>query len=79
MKITKGEYCQFSLGGRLDLLKEFGELLGEVVLDQLFVQVYRIHDFYVEVRFDHPTGKLLYAEPLKNLLMLLYALRSDPV
>ena len=76
MKITKGEYCQFNLRGRLQLLKEFGEFLGEVVMDKLLIQIYRMHDFYVEVRFEHPQSKLVYAEPLKNLAMLIYALKG---
>jgi hypothetical protein len=76
MKITKGEYCQFSLPGRLQLVKEFGEFLGETLLGRELIQIYRIHDFYVEVRFEAAGSSLCYAEPVKNMAIVMHTLRA---
>ncbi len=70
MNITKGEYCQFSLVSRLQLAKEFGTCLKEIWFDSLFIQIYRMNDFYVEIHYQAPLLKPVYAEPLKNDGML---------
>lgn len=33
MKITKAEYCQFSLRGRVQLLKDFGKIIGNKIIN----------------------------------------------
>jgi hypothetical protein len=49
MHLSKGEYTQFSLKGRLNLLKEFGILLIQKRIDETEIKIYYIYDFYVEV------------------------------
>ncbi len=66
MKLTKGEYCQFSLKGRLQLLNEFGEFLSESILGAKSMQLYKLYDFYVEVIFNTQSLKFEYAEPTKT-------------
>jgi hypothetical protein len=47
--LSRGEYTQFSLKGRLNLLCEFGTLLTEKKTDDIVTRIYYIYDFYVEV------------------------------
>jgi hypothetical protein len=49
MHLSKGEYTQFSLKGRLKLLNEFGILMLEKRVDPTVIKIYFIYDFYVEV------------------------------
>jgi hypothetical protein len=66
MKLTKGEYCQFSLKSRLALLKEFGVLINEKYVNEKLIRIFRIYDFYVEVLYDLLNHKFLKAEPVHN-------------
>jgi hypothetical protein len=49
MHLSKGEYTQFSLKGKLNLLNEFGTLLTQKSVNETEIKIYRIYDFYVEV------------------------------
>jgi hypothetical protein len=49
MHLSKGEYTQFSLKGRLNLLNEFGTLLTQKRINETEIKIYYIYDFYVEV------------------------------
>jgi hypothetical protein len=49
MHLSKGEYTQFSLKGRLKLLNEFGTHVIEKKINETVVKIYYIYDFYVEV------------------------------
>ncbi len=66
MKITRGEFCQFSLTGRLQLLQEFGVFLGAKIIERKSVQLYHIYDFYVEVIYNNISHKVEHAEIVKN-------------
>ena len=70
MNITKGEYCQFSLRGRLQLLQEFGEYLGGKIMEHKSIQLYRIYDFYVEVIYNQSSKKVEQAEVVQNRNLL---------
>ena len=72
MKITKGEYCQFSLKGKMQLLIEFGNLLGENIIGNKVIQLYKLYDFYVEVLCSKVNLKVEHIEPFKspNILVL---------
>jgi hypothetical protein len=52
MHLSKGEYTQFSLKGRLNLLNEFGTLLTQKRINETEIKIYYIYDFYVEVFFE---------------------------
>lgn len=64
MKLTKGEYCQFSLKSRLALLKEFGVLVTERYVNNQLIRIFKIYDFYVEVLYDLLNKSFLKAEPV---------------
>ena len=72
MKITRGEYCQFSLKGRLQLLTEFGEFLGEETIENKSIRLYRLYDFYVEVLSNKLSKHIEKAEPIKCFNTLLF-------
>jgi hypothetical protein len=76
MKVTKGEYCQFSLHGKMQLLNEFGELLGQKKIDNISIQFYRLCDFYVEVLMNVKNKELVKVEPIKNINQLLSVKRK---
>jgi hypothetical protein len=52
MYLSKGEYTQFSLKGRLNLLDEFGILINEKYADKVEIKIYQLYDFYVEVIYE---------------------------
>ena len=70
MKITKGEYCQFSLRGKMQLLIEFGNLQGENIIGNKVIQLYKLYDFYVEVLCSRINKKIEHIEPVKSPNML---------
>jgi len=53
MNITKGEYTQFSLTGRLQLLTLYGELVALVSSPEAEVLIFRLFDFFVALVTDH--------------------------
>jgi hypothetical protein len=71
MKITKGEYCQFSLKGRMQFLNEFGNLIGEKTTGNKVIKFYKLYDFYVEVFYNRLNSKVEHIEPVKNRSMLM--------
>ena len=75
MKITKGEYCQFSLHGKLQLLDEFGELLCEKSYESRSIRLFRLCDFYVEVMFNKVNSITERAEPIKSFHQFLFYYR----
>jgi hypothetical protein len=66
MKLSKGEFCQFSLASRLALLDEFGKKVIEKRIDQIQVSIYRIYGFYVAVFSNALNHKMLKAEPVSS-------------
>jgi hypothetical protein len=70
MKLTRGEFCQFSLNTRLQLLKEFGKTILKKKVEMRLVSVYRISGFYVEVFENLVSQRLEKVEPLRNPSLL---------
>ena len=70
MKITKGEYCQFSLKGRSDLLREFGSLELERTFGDKVVRIFLLYDFYVEVIYDPQKQEIEKIEPVTSFQLL---------
>jgi hypothetical protein len=62
MYLSKGEYTQFSLKGKLNLLDEFGILINEKYADEIEIKIYKLYDFYVEVLYDKQ--RIVKAEPV---------------
>ncbi len=62
MHLSKGEYTQFSLKGKLNLLNEFGTLIIQKTINETDIKIYHIYDFYVEVFYLNKI--VTKAEPL---------------
>jgi hypothetical protein len=67
MKLTRGEFCQFNLDTRFELLKEFGKKILKKKLRMKLISVYEIFDFYVEVYYNLSSHRLEKVEPVKNI------------
>lgn len=70
MKISKGEYCQFSLKGRADLLQEFGSLVLERTFGHKVVRVFLLYDFYVEMIYNLQNQEIEKIEPVTSIQLL---------
>jgi hypothetical protein len=72
MTLTKGEYCQFSLRTRVQLLREFGQLEFERTFEHIAVRIFALHDFYVEVVYNRLKEEVERAEPVnfQNMMHL---------
>jgi hypothetical protein len=70
MKLTRGEFCQFNLNARLELVKEFGKNIMEKKCEMKLISVYHLFGFYVEVFENLPGHRLEKVEPLKNISIL---------
>ena len=66
MELTRGEFCQFNLATRLELLKEFGKYVFKKKVHPRLLSVYRIYGFYVEVYENLDSHQLEKVEPLRN-------------
>ena len=72
MYLSKGEYSQFSLKGRVNLLKEFGTPINEKYIKEIKITIYLLYDFYVEVIYKNDS--IIRVEPVKHVGMLHYYL-----
>ena len=70
MKLTRGEFCQFSYTTRIKLLKEFGNNVLEKKIRMRLVSIYKISDFYVEVNQNLDNHQLEKVEPVRNMGIL---------
>jgi len=70
MKLTRSEFCQFTLNSRLELLKEFGKNVLKKKVQMRLISVYTIFDFYVEVYENLASHQLEKVEPVKNINIL---------
>jgi len=66
MKLTRGEFCQFNLTTRLELVKEFGKSIMKKKVERRLVSVYTVFGFYVEVFENLASRRLEKVEPLQN-------------
>lgn len=70
MKITKGEYCQFNVKSKIELLKEFGQLEFERTFGTTAVRIFTIYDFYVEVIYNQLKEEIEKVEPVSFMDIL---------
>jgi hypothetical protein len=70
MKLTQGEYCRFSLKGRVRLLDNYGIVIAERYYSEMQLKVFQFHDFYVEVLYDLINKEIIKAEPVISKQML---------
>jgi hypothetical protein len=70
MKITKGEYCQFNLKSKVEMLKEFGQLEFERTFGSTEVRIFTIYDFYVEVIYNQMKSEIEKVEPVNFMDIL---------
>ena len=53
MKLTKGEFSQFSLKGKISLLEQYGQSITKIYYGYQSIQIYKIYDFYAELIVNH--------------------------
>jgi len=70
MTITKGEFTQFSLNARRQMLKEFGNYVCEIIVGKKSISIFKIHGFYVELVFNEASKKVERIQPIQNLNMI---------
>jgi hypothetical protein len=75
MTITKGEYCQFSLNTRRQMLKEFGKHVCQVIINKKSISIFQIHGFYVELVFNEASNQVERIQPIQNSNLLNLYLR----
>jgi len=68
--VNKSEFCQFSLTGKIQFLVEYGELLYVKDFKRREIEIYRLHDFYVQVVLE--TGKAISAEVFPTPMLELF-------
>jgi hypothetical protein len=66
MTITKGEFCQFSLNTRRQLLKEFGNYVCQVIVGRKSISIFKIHGFYVELVVNELSNQVERIQPIQN-------------
>ena len=71
MTITKGEFCQFSLNTRRQLLKEFGNYVCQVIVGRKSISVFKIYGFYVELVFNELSNQVEKIQPIQNPNMIM--------
>jgi hypothetical protein len=76
MKLTQGEYCRFSLKGRVRLLDDYGTVIAEKYYRAIQVKVFHLYGFYVEVLYDLENQKIIKADPLISKKMLSHYIRD---
>ena len=64
MKITIGEYCQFSVQARVQLLHSFGQYICFTIIERKGIILFKLFDFYVEVIKDLYNHTILQANPI---------------
>lgn len=78
MKITKGEYCQFTLQGKIQLLHLYGRVICRKVIADKGITIFRVFDFYVEVVYSEPMNNfIIQAEPISQCLINFYQSTDD--
>ena len=78
MKITKGEYCQFTLQGKIQLLHLYGKAICHKAIDDKAITIFRVFDFYVEVIYIEPMNNfIIQAEPVSQSLINFYQSTDD--
>jgi len=66
MNLTKGEFCQFNLTARFELLREFGKNVLKRKVSRKMISIYKVFGFYVEVYENLVSRRLEKVEPVKN-------------
>ena len=78
MKITKGEYSQFTLQGKIQLLHLYGKVICHKAIDDKGITILRVFDFYVEVVYNEQMDNLIMqAEPVSQNLINFYKSTDD--
>jgi hypothetical protein len=77
MKISKGEYNQFSPDAKLQLLEQFGTLVTTKQIREIKASIYKLYDFYVEVLYDTIQETIVRNEPIWNSAMLDFYIDSS--
>lgn len=64
MKITIGEYCRFSLQGRINLLYQYGEIICYGIFEKKLITIFKLFYFHVEVVIELLSKSIVEANPV---------------
>ena len=67
MKISKGEFCQLSLLGRIRLLHQYARHICSKTFDTKKITIFKLYDFYVAVIKDLIKNIIIEANPVVSL------------
>ncbi len=70
MEISIGEYCQFTLRGKMNLIENYGKFECLKVFDKKRITVFKLFDFYVEVIREPFTKYIIQADPITSKSLL---------
>lgn len=70
MEISIGEYCQFTLRGKMNLIDQYGKFECLKVFDKKRITVFKLFDFHVEVVRDLLTKEIVQANPITSKSLL---------
>lgn len=70
MKITIGEYCRFSLQGRINLLYQYGEIICYGIFEKKLITIFKLFDFHVEVVNELFSKSIVAAKPVVSCNMI---------
>lgn len=74
MQLTRGQFTQFELEARMELLNEYGRFILARRLDNVWLKVYALFDFFVEVMVSTENEKISRCEPVVSQQMVEYYL-----
>ena len=66
-KLSKGEFCQFNIKSRMQLLRDDGTFLFEKKINETCeIKIFMVYAFYVVVFFNNMHNKVEKVEPVQN-------------
>jgi hypothetical protein len=67
MILTVEEFCRFNLVSRVAILNSEGLFLIKKKVDEVLeARLFLLHDFYVEIYYNHESNEVIKADPVKN-------------
>jgi hypothetical protein len=64
LKLTRAEYCQFTLSGRIELLRLYGKFICAKIIKTKKIIIFKLYDFYVAVIKDLLRNRVIEADPV---------------
>ncbi len=74
MKLSKAQYSQLSLFGRVKLLHQYARFICSKILETKKIMIFKLYDFFVAVIKDLHKNKIIEADPILSQDMLKFYL-----